>query len=361
MKLQKLTICLSLLAAALLASCGSPGVPLPPALELPRPVTDLHAVRKGDQVHLTWSASTETTDHHNIKHPGPIEVCRNAGSAIRQCGTPVTKIESPKPAAGKNAPKIQMSYTDQLPPKLQSGYPTSNIFYSVNVLNSYGRSAGLSNQVPVPAAPTLAPPSDFQAQLGLEGVRLSWKPLQPPQEIPGLRYVVRVYRREQGKNADAVAGEVPVSNESSPDLLDRSFEWEKTYNYRATVVTFVAQPGSGEQQVEGEDTASVSVVAHDVFPPAVPSGLQAVFSGPGQKPFIDLIWTPNTEADLGGYNIYRRDPDGQAVKLNSELVKAPAFRDSEVLSGHQYFYSVSAVDLRGNESGRSPETTETVP
>jgi hypothetical protein len=361
MKLQTLILCLSLLAAALLASCGSPGVPVPPSLELPRPVTDLHAARKGDKVHLTWSASTQTTDRHNIKHPGPIQICRNAGSAIHQCGTPVAKIEFPKPPAGKREPKVQMSYTDQLPPKLQSEYPSSNIFYSVNVLNSYGRSAGLSNQVPVPAAPTLPPPSDFQAQLGPGGVRLSWKPLQPPQEVPGLRYVVRVYRREQGKNADAVAGEVPVSNESPPELLDRSFEWEKTYNYRATVVTFVARPGGGEQQVEGEDTAPVTVVAHDVFPPAVPSGIQAVFSGPGQKSFIDLVWSPNTEADFGGYNIYRRDPDGQAIKLNSELVKSPAFRDSEVLPGHQYFYSVSAVDIRGNESGRSPETTETVP
>jgi hypothetical protein len=361
MKFQELRVCLSLLATALLASCGSPGVPLPPSLELPRPVTDLHAVRKGDKIHLTWSASTQTTDRHNIKHPGPIEVCRNVGIAMRECGAPVARIEFPKSPAGKREHKVQMSYTDQLPPKLQSEYPNSNIFYSVNVLNSYGRSAGLSNQVQVPAAPTLAPPSDFQAQLGPEGVRLTWKPLQPPQEISGLRYVVRVYRREQGRNADAVAGEVPVTDELLAGLLDRSFEWEKTYNYRATVLTFVAQSGGGEQQVEGEDTAPVSVVAHDVFPPAVPSGLQAVFSGPGQRPFIDLVWTPNPEADLAGYNVYRRDPDGQAIKLNSELVKSPAFRDSEVLPGHQYFYSVSAVDIRGNESGRSPETTETVP
>ena len=28
------------------------------------------------------------------------------------------------------------------------------------------------------------------------------------------------------------------------------------------------------------------------FSPRVPSGLQAVFSGPGQKPFIDLLWSP---------------------------------------------------------------------
>jgi len=45
------------------------------------------------------------------------------------------------------------------------------------------------------------------------------------------------------------------------------------------------------------------------------------------------------------------------VKLNSELVKSPSFRDKR---GHLrqdlYTYSVSAVDVRGNES-RHSETT----
>jgi hypothetical protein len=32
-----------------------------------------------------------------------------------------------------------------------------------------------------------------------------------------------------------------------------------------------------------------------------------------------------------------------------------------VNSGKKFFYSVTAVDLRGNESGQSEETSETVP
>jgi hypothetical protein len=190
---------------------------------------------------------------------------------------------------------------------------------------------------------------------------LSWNAVTAPQ-IPGLRFVYRVYRREQGGNKDLIAGELPLSGQESPSLLDRSFEWEKTYDYHLTIVTIVVEPSGGEQQVEGEDTASVRVVAHDVFPPAAPSGLQAVFSGPGQKPFIDLVWTPNSEPDLAGYNVYRREEGGgEAVKLNSELIKSPAFRDNQVDSGHQYAYSVSAVDVRGNESPRSAEATESVP
>jgi fibronectin type 3 domain-containing protein len=114
-------------------------------------------------------------------------------------------------------------------------------------------------------------------------------------------------------------------------------------------------------QVEGEDTPTVTVFAHDVFPPAVPSGLQAVFSGVGQAPFVDLVWAPDTEADLAGYNIFRHQEGGQPVKINSELVKVPNYRDGEVRSGKTYFYSVSAVDVRGNESAKSEEANEAVP
>jgi fibronectin type 3 domain-containing protein len=89
--------------------------------------------------------------------------------------------------------------------------------------------------------------------------------------------------------------------------------------------------------------------------------VQAVFSGPGQQAFIDLIWTPVNDADLEGYNIYRHEAGGAAVKLNSEAVRTPAFRDMQMVSGKTYFYSVSAVDQRGNESARSEETSESVP
>jgi fibronectin type 3 domain-containing protein len=81
----------------------------------------------------------------------------------------------------------------------------------------------------------------------------------------------------------------------------------------------------------------------------------------GQQPFVDLIWTPGTENDLAGYNVYRREESGQPVRINAELVKTQAYKDSSVQSGKKYLYSVSAVDIRGNESGRSEEASEQVP
>ena len=120
-------------------------------------------------------------------------------------------------------------------------------------------------------------------------------------------------------------------------------------------------PGKPQTQVEGDDTPAVKVFADDVFPPAVPTGLQAVFSGPGQRPFIDLVWAPVTDADLAGYNVYRAEDGGSTIKINAELVRAPAYRDTDVRSGKRYTYSVSSVDLRGNESARSEEASEAVP
>ena len=136
---------------------------------------------------------------------------------------------------------------------------------------------------------------------------------------------------------------------------------EKHYDYYATVATIVSRAAKPEVEVEGDDSPIVEVFTHDTFPPATPTGVQAVFSGVGQTPFIDVVWSPDTEADLAGYNVFRHEEGVPAVKLNSDLVKTPAYRDTNVQPGKKYFYSISAVDERNNESARSDEASEQVP
>ena len=359
MTLAKCNLALALLSLALLSACGSPGEPVPPSLELARPVNDLRAARKGNTVKLTWSQPTRTTDGRNIHRTGPTGICR-AAEAMKQCGVPVAKLAQPKTHDTAKSPAGGQTYTDTL--SSPSSDAASKVVYAVEVLNTYGRSAGLSNQVEVPAAPTLPAPSDLRVQLSGEGARLTWAPLSEAPQTAGLRFICRIYRRE-GANPQLVAGEVPVDAATTPTFLDGSIEWEKTYAYHATVVTLITEPKAAEQQVEGDDTPEVTMVAHDVFPPAVPEGIQAVFSGPGQKPFVDLVWTPDTDADLAGYNVYRAEPGAalEPKKLNTDPVKSPAFRDEGVRPGHKYTYFVAAVDSRGNESGRSDRAEEKVP
>jgi hypothetical protein len=350
-----------------LTGCGVPGIPKPPSLNLPQPVTDLRALRKGDKVYLAWTVPTETTDGARVRHLGTTRICRSTDAATNDCLSPVGTVAPLQPpaaaqkkSAASNAP-TQASYADQLPPSLLRDDPAAELFYAVSVLNQSGRCAGLSNKVAVPALIALPPPSDFRGQATADGVLLSWTGNPQSSETQQLRHVYRVYRREEGTKNDTMVGEMPLGVLRTYLLLDHSFEWEKTYEYRATVVALIDVEGRPETQFEGDDTPSRQVFAHDIFPPTVPSGLQAAFSGVGQQPFIDLIWAPDTDADLAGYNVYRHEAGTAKQKINSELVKAPAFRDTNVTSGHTYFYSVSAVDVRGNESAQSAEASESVP
>ena len=376
----KVLICV--LGSTVLASCGTPGVPIPPALELAKPVTDLRATRKGEKVYLAWTVPSKTTDHQTVRHPGRTRVCRSLKAKLQDCQHPVAEIppaqfqlNSPDSGRKGAAQKVEATYIDTLPHSLQED-PTAQITYAIAVLNESGRSAGFSNTVEVPSAQTLSPPSQFSAEVKSDGVLLSWE-CQPISIFnPALGYKLRIYRREEGKENNVRLGDLnftdcsgtqSVSQSSGEtktrrsQFLDQSFEWEKHYDYRATTVTVIAQSGKAEVEVEGDDTPTIQVFAHDTFPPAVPTGLQAVFSGVGQAPFVDLVWSPNSEADLAGYDIFRREEGGQPLKLNLEPVKTPAYRDTNVQSGKQYFYSVSAVDERNNESARSEEASEQIP
>ena len=359
----------------LLASCAQTGPPLPPSLELPKPPTDLRISRKGNSVTLTWSEPTLTTDRQSVRYLGPTLVCRSVDTGhlepeMTVCGNPVQLLPPPSEAPQKpDSPRpVLQTYTDTLPLAIPQPNPAIEITYAIEVLNRNARGAGLSNRVRVPAVLTLPPPGDLAAELTGDGVVLTWTSAgesqsgsaSSPGNSPGVQLRYRIYRRDESTAKDAIAGEVPLGEPGPAHFTDSGFEWERTYLYLVTAVSIVKRP-DGEVQIEGDDTPPVRVIAHDVFPPSVPAGLQAAYSGEGQKSFIDLIWAPVTNADLAGYNVYRSEAHATAVKLNSELVKSPSYRDSAVASGKTYTYSVSAVDVRGNESQRSEETSEPVP
>jgi len=346
----------------MLAACATVAPPQPPSLDLPKPPTDLRASRKGDRVNLTWTIPITTTDRETIRTLGTTLICRGSGQ-LTPCNIPVGEIRTPVPARKAGAPsqKSQGSYTDTLSPQLENDDPSAFINYAIQVLNRDGRSAGLSNQVRVSLVHTLSPPRDFRARVTKDGVVLSWIGDSVSATPANLQYVYRVYRHVEGSNEQVLTGEAPAGAETSFAITDANIEWEKTYYYRAETVTLIPRANNSPLEAEGDDTSEIKVFADDVFPPTVPAELQAVFSGPGQKPFIDLVWAPVTDADLAGYNVYRHEEGSPPVKLNEELIKAPAYRDENVTTQKKYFYSVSAVDVRGNESARSEEANETVP
>jgi hypothetical protein len=357
---------LGIVSLLFFAGCGKQGYPVPPSLNLPLPPRDLRANRKADKVTLAWTQPRMTTDQAIAKKLGETKICRtmalDANTPMKSCDAGMGEV-APKLPISSDSPTVTDSYTDVLPAAMLSSHSTGFAIYAVEADNRYGKSGGLSNEVAVPLVPTLAPPGDMKAEVRADAVALSATGTVPP-STARLRFGYRITRTTappQPRETPVIVAQLSAG--ASIIATDTTFEWEKRYKYTITPYTELLSTDGTQKiaEVDGADSQPVEVYTHDVFPPAVPRGLQAVNSGVMKQHFIDLTWTPDTDTDLDGYNVYRQQAGGSWAKLNQQLLKTPAFRDENVSVGQTYTYSVSAVDLRGNESAKSEPATESVP
>jgi fibronectin type 3 domain-containing protein len=75
----------------------------------------------------------------------------------------------------------------------------------------------------------------------------------------------------------------------------------------------------------------------------------------GAAPEVDLSWSINAEPDLAGYRVYRSEQENdKGQPVTPDLLLSPAYRDTSLALGHQYWYRVTAVDRSGNESAPTP-------
>jgi hypothetical protein len=110
--------------------------------------------------------------------------------------------------------------------------------------------------------------------------------------------------------------------------------------------------------VEGPPSAPICITPKDVFPPAAPTGLNAV-AGPGA---MNLIWNANTEADLAGYIVLRGEAPGDTLQpLTPAPIHETNYRDATVKPGVRYVYVVVAADNAKppNTSARTARVEET--
>jgi hypothetical protein len=80
--------------------------------------------------------------------------------------------------------------------------------------------------------------------------------------------------------------------------------------------------------------------------PRSPSNFVAV----ADSALIRLSWTPNPEADLSHYRLYRRASEQMPFQLLHDNLTSSTYTDSSVLSQAQYQYYLTALDLDANES-----------
>jgi hypothetical protein len=352
----------------LLAACGVTSPPLPPSLHLPQPVADLKASRKGNTVTLTWTVPEQSTDSEPLRrHLGVTRICREVDpDEPTRCSRQIAQLtpnQLPAPKQDESGRKlpVQVTFTDTLAPELQQQNLFGRVRYAVETVNTNGRSAGLSNRVEVSIAPVASPPTDIAARVTSDAVELRFSPTPTYSGPPAARdqgsFIenYRVYRSTRDGTSFTALG-FSVIEGGDMVFRDRGFEWATAYVYKVTPVSTTRE----RVEIEGEDSKPIEVFTHDSFPPAAPEGLQAVSSGTAREKFIDLTWAPNTESDLAGYHVYRRQQAGDWVRITKDLITTPAFRDSNVMPGRTYYYAVSAGDLRRNESAKSEEAGETV-
>jgi hypothetical protein len=279
----------------------------------------------------------------------------------------VGEIGSQKPAGAvvgvARGKRNTIRFTDTLPEAAEVLDPLQVAVYHIELRDAHGRSAGFSNPVSVPMAPTL-PAAGLHSQLDVHGVYLIWEnDLQT--QIPSLQFDYRIYRREKGASKELsipyLRALVHTREGERWSGVDPNIEWGKTYSYRVTPITRVySESGRLLAEVEGEDSPLLEVTAHSVFPPAVPERLLVLVSEIPSKKFVDLTWAPNSEKDLEGYNVYRREAGGAAARIQAVHRTMLSFQDTDVAPGHTYFYSLSAVDAKGNESPKSSEVSASV-
>jgi len=350
-------LCLTSLLLAFAAGCGTPGPPQPPSLNLAKPVSDLKATRTGDQIALSWTIPAETTDGANFTHRGETKICREINQP--HIGGPCNAITT------LPTPPKQRAATALVPMPSEASAAQDYATFAVEVNNDRGRNSGLSNQVQVPTAAVSKLNGSPTTQLKPDAVLVT---VNVTRRNEGLTQTLELRRSEKGAPQESTVArrvlELPPGEAANVELRDENFAWEKTYGYRTVISGAAKLPNGNTVVFDGSATSPIEVTTHDVFPPAVPTQVQAVFSGElsGQQLSIDLTWNPVMDRDLAGYFVYRRRQNESTVtKLNQQAVTAPAYSDKTIQRANTYVYSVSAVDERGNESNRSEEASESVP
>jgi len=325
---------LGITAAAVLAlltsGCGYVGDPLPPALNIPQRITDLKAVEVGDRIEIEFTLPSLTTEGIVLRTLGGVDL--RAGRAPEPGATF-------DPNAWADSAKVIETSSEQagpvkktLPAKEWAG---REIIIAVRALNAKGRTSGWSNFVALSVRDPLVKPVVTLAS-DKEGARLSWTGSAPK---------FQVFRKPAGSELDpALLAEVEGGATS---YVDKTAEFGARYAYAVLA-------WDGNVRSDRSDLVEFSPV--DTFPPAPPTGIQAI---PGVST-VELAWERATDADLRGYRVYRSVEGGVFERL-TELVDVPSFSDKSPASGKKCQYAVSSLDIRGNESDRSAPIEITAP
>ena len=315
--------------ALISGGCASPGEPLERRPPVPTPVSDLAARQSGNDVILTFTLPTETTQHLALAHSPEIEIYRDfapvcsvlpepAQSSNAVAGNPALFLTIPSAMVGQYAVQNRVRYEDALKPEDFARNPEMQAVYMVRTRASEKRASADSNPAILQIFPAGLSIADAKASVTHDAIVLEWTP--PQKTLAGTAVPLAGYRVYRG----AADSSVPLSADETPTLKsplagigdagvsansfpDYNFEFGKTYVYS---VRSLAQYHG--ETLESADSNWVVVTPRDTFPPAAPQGLiVAPVPAQGEIPaHLELSWAINAETDIAGYNVYRSEQEG---------------------------------------------------
>ena len=244
-------------------------------------------------------------------------------------------------------------FTEKLNPTADSEDFQNWFHYAVKLYNKKGKSGPVSKSAATYPALVPKAPSNFVALISEKKITLSWAPVTTDMagNFAGDRPVTyNVYR---GTSADMA----PVAPLNSSALNETSYE-DTTIQFGQSYYYFVrAQFSTNRKEQESSASNAVLVFPQDIYPPRATEDLNVVSAREGMV----LIWAPNPEQDVAGYNIYRSTQSGTGFeRVNQDLVYETTFTDSDVKPEQTYYYVVTAIDNAPvpNESKFSNEVSE---
>lgn len=175
---------------------------------------------------------------------------------------------------------------------------------------------------------------------------------------------------ESGKPVPSIAG-YDIYKKSSPTKQDSSVpQNENTFkklNSSPILREYFEDTDTGTDGVyyyyisaiilTGVETAPSQIIEldiSDIYPPEVPANV-VVFRG---SDHMAVTWGNVEDPDLDFYRVYRKTSDKDNYKLLVDKVNSNSYTDKNIKNGVTYYYTITAVDKKGNESQHSQEVKE---
>lgn len=320
---------------------------------VPEPVSDLKAWPKEAGIFLEWSLPGRNTDGSRLEdllgfkvmrtdHPLASTPCAECSSAFKE----VAEVDMDFPR-GALVAGGKVLWRD-VNPKSQVEYTYFVVAYNLQKFPGPG-----SNRVKVFWDDPPSAPASLRIQSEDKALGISWEYV--PRLIDGRTMAdprgFNIYRRSEGERF----GFFPLNPEPVSDsrYWDGLLENGKRYYYEVRAVRNFR--GS---LIEGASSTVAEGVPEKSLPPSAPTRLVAVAQKEGNRRVIALRWDRNPEADIAGYDLYRREKgQDHFLKINSELIPGNFFLDESADSSKTYLYRLKAVDTSpaGRESDFSLE------